>query len=101
MQLPAQLVASLEQRLLAQVSVVDVVQFPEPLQTDWDVSLPAEQLAGVQTVKLSGKTQVLPFVPSHWAVHFPEPPHAARGLTGAPFMTLHLPTEPISLHDWH
>jgi hypothetical protein len=98
-QLPAQLVASLEHRLLEQGSVVDAVQFPEPLQTDWDVSLPTEQLAGVQTVELSGKTQELIFTPSHWAVHFPEPPHAARGLTGAPFTALHFPTEPASLHD--
>jgi hypothetical protein len=98
-QLPAQLVASLVHRLLGQVSVVDAVQFPEPLQIDWDVSLPAEQLAGVQTVKLSGKTHALVFVPSHWAVHFPEPPHAARGLTGGPLMALHFPTEPDSLHD--
>jgi len=98
-QLPAQLVASLEQRLLAQVSVVDVVQFPEPLQTDWDVAFPAKQLAGVQTVELSGKTHALPLVPSHWALHLPVPPHAARGLTGSPLMGLHLPTEPASLHD--
>ena len=99
MQLPEQLVASVAHRLLGQVSVVDAVQFPEPLQTDWDLSLPAEQLDGVQTVKLSGKTQALTFAPSHWAVHLPEPPHAARGLTGAPFTALHFPTEPASLHD--
>jgi hypothetical protein len=41
------------------------------------------------------------FVPSHCALHFPVPPQAARGLIGSPFTTLHLPTEPDSLHDWH
>ena len=99
MQLPAQLVASLEHRLLEQGSVVDAVQFPEPLQTDWDVTLPFEQVAGVQTVELSGKTHAVPLVPSHWALHFPVPPHAARELKGSPLTALHLPTEPASLHD--
>ena len=40
-------------------------------------------------------------VPSHWALHLPVPPQAARGLIGSPFTVLHLPSEPDSLHDWH
>lgn len=92
---------SLEHRLLLHALVVEAVQFPAPLQTDDVVTLPAEQLAGVQTVEPSGNAQALPFVPSHWALHLPVPPHAARGLIGSPLTALHLPTEPLSLHDWH
>jgi hypothetical protein len=47
-------VPSLEHRLLSHALVVEVVQLPEPLQTDEVVALPAVQLAGLQTVKLSG-----------------------------------------------
>jgi hypothetical protein len=53
-QLPAQLMPSLAHRLLSHALVVAPVQFPEPLQTDDVVTLPAEQVAGVQTVVLSG-----------------------------------------------
>jgi hypothetical protein len=94
-------VPALEHRLLSHALVVEVVQLPEPLQTDDVVTLPAEQLAGVQTVPLSGYAHVVPFVPSHWALHLPVPPQAARGLIGSPLTALHLPTEPVSLHDWH
>ena len=54
MQLPAQEVPSLAQRLLSHELVVEAVQLPEPLQTEAVVTLPAVQLAGVQTVVLSG-----------------------------------------------
>ena len=54
MQLVAQLVLSLPHRLVGQAFVVAAVQFPEPLHTDWVVRLPLEQVAGVQTVVLSG-----------------------------------------------
>jgi len=53
-QLEEQLALSLPHRLLGQVLVVAAVQFPDPLQTDWVVSFPAEQLAAVHTVVLSG-----------------------------------------------
>ena len=53
-QLEAQLALSLLQRLLGHVLVVAAVQFPDPLQTDCVVSFPAEQLAAVQAVELSG-----------------------------------------------
>jgi hypothetical protein len=100
-QLPAQETPSAAQRLLSQALVVEPVQFPEPLQTDAVVTLPLAQLAAVQTVASSGYAHATPFVPSHWALHFPVPPHAARGLTGSPLTALHLPTDPLSLHDWH
>ncbi len=54
MQLPAQETPSLPQRLLSQALVVESVQLPEPLHTDAVVTLPAVQLAGVQTVVLPG-----------------------------------------------
>lgn len=101
MQLEAQLALSLPHRLLGQVLVVAAVQFPEPLHTDWVVRLPLAQLAGVQTVVPPGKAHAVPFVPSHWAVHLPVPPHAARGLTGAPLTAVHFPAEPDAAHDWH
>ena len=34
-------------------------------------------------------------------MHFPVPPHAARGLIGAPLTAVHFPTDPEALHDWH
>ena len=43
----------------------------------------------------------MPFVPSHWPLHFPVPPHAVRGLVGAPLTGVHFPTEPDPVHDWH
>jgi len=88
-------------RLLPQAFVEVVVQLPEPLQSEAVVTLPPVQLAAVQTVALSGYLQVVALVPSHCALHFPVPPQAARGLIGSPFTTLHLPTDPDSLHDWH
>lgn len=101
MQAPAHMTPSAAHRLLEQALVVEVVQLPEPLHTDAVVTLPAEQVAAVQTVALSGKAQAIASVPLHWALHLPVPPQAARGLTGSPLMVLHLPTEPVSLHDWH
>ena len=101
MQLPAHVIPSAAQRLLPQGFVELLVQVPEPLQTDAVVTLPPVQLAGVQTVVLSGDLHVMALVPSHWALHLPVPPQAARGLIGSPVTTLHLPTEPDCLHDWH
>lgn len=101
MQLPAQLTPSAAHRLLAHSLVVAAVQLPEALQTDAVVTLPAVQLAAVQIVELSGYAHAAPLVPSHWALHFPVPPQAARGLTGSPWMALHVPTEPAALQDWH
>jgi len=98
-QLPAHITPSAAHRLLPQALVEVVVQLPEPLQTDAVVTLPAAQLAAVHSVALSGYLQVVALVPSHCALHFPVPPHAARGLIGSPFTTLHLPTDPDSLHD--
>jgi len=100
-QLPAQVIPSAAHRLLPQAFVPEVVQLPEPLQTDAVVTLPPEQVAGVHWVEPSGEVQAVALVPSHWALHFPVPPQAARGLMGSPFMVLHFPTEPDSLHDWH
>jgi hypothetical protein len=100
-QLPAQLTPSAAHRLLSHALVVEAVQLPELLQTDAVVTLPAAQLAAVQTVEPSGYVQAAPLVPSHWALHFPVPPQAARGLTGSPWMALHVPTDPVALHDWH
>jgi uncharacterized lipoprotein YmbA len=53
-QLPAQVTLLLSQRLLPHALVVEVVQVPEPLQTEGVVTFPAVQLAGVQTVESSG-----------------------------------------------
>lgn len=101
MQLPAQLTPSVAHRLLSHAFVVEAVQLPEPLHTDAVVTLPAVQLAAVHTVDPSGYVQAAPLVPSHWALHFPVPPQAARGLTGSPWTALHVPSEPRALQDWH
>ena len=101
MQLPAQDTPSALHRLLLQALVVASVQFPEPLQTDAVVTLPAVHIAAWHSVEASGYAQAVAFVPSHWALHFPVPPQAARGLTGSPWMALHVPTEPRALQDWH
>jgi hypothetical protein len=100
-QAPAQLIPSAAHKLLPQLLVVAAVQLPEPLHTEAVVALPAAQLAAVQTVEAVGKAQAVASMPSHWALHLPVPPQAARGLTGSPLTALHLPSEPASLHDWH
>lgn len=100
-QLPAQVIPSAAHRLLSHAFVAEAVQLPEPLQTDAVVTLPAVHLAAVHSVALSGKVQAEGFVPPHWALHFPVPPQAGRGVTGSPRTVLHLPTDPASLHDWH
>jgi hypothetical protein len=100
-QLPAQVTPSAAHRLLSQAFVPAAVQLPELLQTDAVVTLPAEHFAAVHSVVLPGKAHAVAVVPSHWALHLPVPPQAARGLIGSPLTVLHLPTEPVSLHDWH
>jgi hypothetical protein len=92
---------SLAHWLFGHVLPVEVLQSPLPLQTDAVVILPLVQIAAAQTVVLSGKVQVLPSEPSHWAWQAPVPPQGVRGLSGLPLMALHLPTEPASSHDSH
>lgn len=99
--MPAQIIPSAAHRLLSQEFVVEVVQLPAPLQTDAVVTFPIEHLASAQTVTLPGKVHAVALVPLHWALHFPVPPQAGRGLIGSPATVLHLPIEPVSLHDWH
>ena len=94
-------VPSVAHWLFGQVLVVEVLQAPMPLHTDAVVTTPLAQLAGVQTLVLSGKVQVLALVPSHWPWQTPVPPQTARGARGLPWMALHLPTDPASLHDSH
>lgn len=65
------------------------------------VAFPSAQLAGVQIEALSGKAQALPLVPSQLPLQTPVPPQAVRVASGAPVMTLHLPSEPVSLQDSH
>lgn len=78
-----------------------VLQTPALLQTDAVVTLPATQVAGVQTAVLSGKVQLLPLLPSQRPLQIPVPLHVARGASGLPLMALHVPTKPASLHDSH
>jgi len=99
-QLPEHL-PSIPHRLLWHGLVVGVVQAPEPLHTDAVVAFPSVQLAGVQIEALSGNAQALPFRPSQYPLQTPVPPQAVRVASGAPVTALHLPTEPVSLHDSH
>jgi hypothetical protein len=80
---------------------VGMLHAPAPLHNDAVVTLPPTQVAAAHTVALSGKVQLLPFVPSHWPLHIPVPPQGSRGLRGAPVMALHVPTEFGLLHDSH
>lgn len=85
----------------AQGPSVGMLHAPAPLHSDAVVTLPPTQVAAAHTVALSGKVQLLPLVPSHWALHIPVPPQGSRGLRGAPVMALHVPTEFGLLHDSH
>jgi hypothetical protein len=87
--------------LLGQVLDIDVLHAPSPLQTEAVVTLPLTQVAAVQIVALSGNVQVFPLVPSHCPAHGPVPPQASRGPTGVPWTALHVPRDPVSLHDSH
>lgn len=87
--------------LPGQVLVADAVQAPAPLQVAAVVTLPAAQVAAVQTTVLSGKVHVFPFEPSHWLLQAPVPPQASREPMGLPLMAMQVPTEPASLHDSH
>ena len=78
-----------------------VLQAPAPLQVEAVITLPATQVAAVQTVFSSGKVQVLALVPSHVPAHFPVPSQAARGAVGAPLTGLQTPIESGWLHDSH
>jgi len=101
-QLPEHLpLPSLAHSLVAQVLLVESVHVPAPLHTEAVTTSPSVQVAGVQIASSPGNAQALPSLPSHCPLHTPLPPQAGRGPTGSPWMTLHVPTEPGSLHDSH
>jgi hypothetical protein len=59
---------------------------PDPSQTAAGrLTLPLHA-AFWQVVPCAGNVQALPFVPSQVPLQAPEPPHAGRGATGAPWI---------------
>jgi hypothetical protein len=89
----------------AQVSVGGVTQAPEPSHLPAKLAVPEAHVAAPQLVAPVGAVHATGLLPSQ--VRGPQvgSPDAAvqavRPLRGVPVTVLHVPTLPVSAHDWH